>query len=72
MNIAFRGYGRQMSGTPMVILWINSGGSVTVSQRTAPAEIMPTLDSNPPRNATQLPDLTRVSIALDFQVSNFI
>ena len=41
-----------MANTPMVIMWPNSDGSITVSQRQAPSEQMPTLVSNPPRVAT--------------------
>lgn len=36
----------------MVITWLNPDGKVTLSQRTAPGEIMPTVDSSPPRVAT--------------------
>lgn len=36
----------------MVIMWPNSDGSITLSQRKAPGEIMPTVDSSPPRTAT--------------------
>ncbi|KAI0821668.1 hypothetical protein BC628DRAFT_1329028 [Trametes gibbosa] len=46
------GFGSTMANTPMVIMWPNSDGSVTISQRKATAEIMPTVDSNPPRKAT--------------------
>ena len=49
-----------MSGSPMVIMWSNSDGNVTLSQRTAPYEIEPTLDSNPPRIATLSESLTSV------------
>ncbi|KAJ7120690.1 hypothetical protein C8R43DRAFT_900556 [Mycena crocata] len=42
------GFGSQMANTPMVIIWGNSDGSVTLSQRQAPAEQMPTLVPNPP------------------------
>ncbi len=41
-----------MANTPMVIMWPNSDGSITLSQRQASAEIMPTVVSNPPRTAT--------------------
>ena len=47
-----RGFGSTMANTPMVIMWHNSDGSFTLSQRTAPGEVMPTVDSNPPRVAT--------------------
>ncbi|TBU25164.1 CBD9-like protein [Dichomitus squalens] len=46
------GFGQTMANTPMVIMWPNSDGSITVSQRQAPSEVMPTLVSNPPRVAT--------------------
>jgi hypothetical protein len=46
------GFGDTMEGSPMVIMWPNSDGSITLSQRKAPQEIMPTVDSNPPRIAT--------------------
>ncbi|KAJ7141109.1 hypothetical protein C8R44DRAFT_240954 [Mycena epipterygia] len=46
------GFGTQMSNTPMVIMWGNSDGSVTLSQRQASSEVMPTLVSSPPRVAT--------------------
>ncbi|PPQ68199.1 hypothetical protein CVT25_015031 [Psilocybe cyanescens] len=45
------GFGRQMTGTPMVIMWINSDGTVTLSQRSASDYVMPTVDANPPRVA---------------------
>ena len=41
-----------MAGSPMVILWPNDDMSITLSQRMAPMEVMPTLDPNPPRVAT--------------------
>ena len=46
------GFGTQMANTPMVIMWPNSDGSITLSQRRAPGEIMPTVDSSPPRVAS--------------------
>ncbi|KAI0630134.1 hypothetical protein C8Q77DRAFT_244220 [Trametes polyzona] len=46
------GFGSQMANTPMVIMWPNSDGSITLSQRKAPSEVMPTVDSSPPRTAT--------------------
>ena len=49
-----------MANTPMVIMWNNSDGSVTLSQRMAPAEVMPTVDSNPPRKAST--DMSAVSL----------
>ena len=41
-----------MANSPMVIMWSNSDGTVTLSQREAPSEVMPTVDSSPPRVAT--------------------
>jgi len=41
-----------MADTPMVIMWINSDGTATLSQRKASTEVMPTVDSNPTRTAT--------------------
>ena len=40
-----------MANTPMVIMWPNADGSFTLSQRMAPAEVMPTVVSDPPRVA---------------------
>lgn len=57
----FRGFGSQMADTPMVIMWENSDGSMTLSQRQAPAEVMPTLVPDPPRVATLAPQLSSVS-----------
>ncbi|KAJ7782508.1 hypothetical protein DFH07DRAFT_790896 [Mycena maculata] len=55
------GFGSQMSNTPMVIMWGNSDGSVTLSQRQAPSEIQPTLVSDPPRVATLSTTLSTTS-----------
>lgn len=49
-----------MANSPMVIMWANADGSVTLSQRTAPGEIMPTVDLSPPRIATLSDALTSV------------
>jgi len=46
------GFGDAMANAKMVIMWPNSDGSVTLSQRTASGEVMPTPDNNPPRVAT--------------------
>ncbi|KIK03483.1 hypothetical protein K443DRAFT_131315 [Laccaria amethystina LaAM-08-1] len=46
------GFGSQMANTPMVIMWANSDGTVTLSQRQAQREVMPTVVANPPRVAT--------------------
>lgn len=55
------GFGRWMANSPMVIMWANPDGTVTLSQRTAPREIMPTVDPNPPRVATLSDALTSIS-----------
>ncbi|KAF7357935.1 CBD9-like protein [Mycena venus] len=55
------GFGTQMSNTPMVIMWGNSNGSVTLSQRQAPGEVMPTVVANPPRIATLSETLSTTS-----------
>ncbi|KAI0085035.1 hypothetical protein BDY19DRAFT_987219 [Irpex rosettiformis] len=55
------GFGAQMADSPMVILWPNTDGSVTLSQRQASSEVMPTVVSNPPRTATLEQSLSVVS-----------
>jgi len=57
----YRGFGSQMPNTPMVIMWMNNDGTATISQRQARAEVMPTVDSNPPRTATLATNLLVVS-----------
>ncbi|KAJ4479088.1 hypothetical protein J3R30DRAFT_3288932 [Lentinula aciculospora] len=46
------GFGSQMANSPIVILWSNSDGSITLSQRQAPSEVMPTVVTNPPRTTS--------------------
>ena len=41
-----------MANSPMVIMWSNSNGNITLSQRQSPSEIMPTVVASPPRVAT--------------------
>ncbi|KAH0589462.1 hypothetical protein H2248_005210 [Termitomyces sp. 'cryptogamus'] len=60
LNTLPRGFGQFMAGTPMVIMWPN-GNDVVLSQRKAPAEVMPTVDPNPPRIATLDNSLTSLS-----------
>ncbi|KAF7376653.1 CBD9-like protein [Mycena sanguinolenta] len=55
------GFGTQMANTPMVIMWGNSDGTVTLSQRQAAAEVMPTVVSSPPRVATVSETLSTTS-----------
>lgn len=47
------GWGRQMSGTKMVVVWPNSDGTFTLSQRTGSGHSVPTFDSNPSSVATK-------------------
>jgi len=56
-----RGFGSQMVNTPMVIMWSNSDGTITLSQRQAQREVMPTVVANPPRVATLNAALSNVS-----------
>jgi len=46
------GFGSEMVNTPIVVMWGNPDGSVTLSQRSTSAYIMPTVDPAPPRVAT--------------------
>ncbi|KAJ7587083.1 CBD9-like protein [Mycena floridula] len=46
------GFGTQMTGSSVVIMWSNSDGSITLSQRKASGEFEPSLDNNPSRVAT--------------------
>ncbi|RXW25643.1 hypothetical protein EST38_g232 [Candolleomyces aberdarensis] len=46
------GFGSSMAGSPMVIMWPNSDGSITLSQRQASGEVEPQVVSSPPRVAT--------------------
>lgn len=55
------GFGETMADTPMVIMWANTDGSITLSQRHAPSEVMPTVDPNPPRLATSQASLSSLS-----------
>ncbi|KAF7970590.1 hypothetical protein HWV62_23597 [Athelia sp. TMB] len=53
------GFGSTMANSPMVIIWPNSDGRATLSQRMASGEFTPTVDSSPAREAS-----------LDFGLSN--
>ncbi|KAI0644677.1 hypothetical protein C8Q79DRAFT_1011697 [Trametes meyenii] len=55
------GFGSVMTNTPMVIMWPNSDGSITLSQRKAPGETMPTVDASPPRTATSDPGASAIT-----------
>ncbi len=55
----------------MVIMWPNSDGTITISQRSASGEAMPTLVSNPPRVAAvdaAASDLTASQPTLSFTI----
>lgn len=60
-----------MTGTPMVIMWINSDGTVTLSQRSASDYVMPTVDANPPRVAQKSLSLSIVSVRRAGQCTMF-
>jgi hypothetical protein len=57
----FRGFGTQMINTPMVIMWPNADGTVTLSQRQAGGYSMPTVVNAPPRVATLQSTLSTAS-----------
>ncbi|KAG7098256.1 hypothetical protein E1B28_000218 [Marasmius oreades] len=46
------GFGKTMAGSPMVIMWANSDGTLTLSQRQASDYVEPQLVDSPPRFAT--------------------
>ncbi|PPQ97336.1 hypothetical protein CVT26_006570 [Gymnopilus dilepis] len=46
-----RGFGRAMGNSPMIVIWPNSDGSITLSQRYSHGHSTPTVDPNPPRVA---------------------
>ncbi|KAJ2931454.1 hypothetical protein H1R20_g5591, partial [Candolleomyces eurysporus] len=70
------GFGSSMARTPMVIMWPNSDGSITLSQRQASGEVEPQVVSNPPRVATLQQSLsvansdTRQNIIYAFGTTN--
>ncbi|KIY46781.1 CBD9-like protein, partial [Fistulina hepatica ATCC 64428] len=55
------GFGEHMSGVPMVIMWPNADGSVTLSQREALGHTIPNVVESPARVATLSDTLTSVS-----------
>lgn len=59
----FRGFGRSMTNSPMVLAWAPSSGGITISQRIATQKVMPTVDSSPPKVATLHNGLSVVSQA---------
>lgn len=69
-----RGFGHFMGDSAMVIMWPTrdedgSYASVTLSQRKAPFETMPTLDPDPPFLATLDLSETSVRVSRAFTVS---
>ncbi|KZV79345.1 hypothetical protein EXIGLDRAFT_661129 [Exidia glandulosa HHB12029] len=46
------GFGEQMAGSPMIIMWANPDGSLTLSQRQAEDCVQPSVVANPPHTAT--------------------
>ncbi|KZW01887.1 hypothetical protein EXIGLDRAFT_597162, partial [Exidia glandulosa HHB12029] len=49
-----------MADSAMVIMWANEDGSVTLSQRTAPGHVQPTVTTKPARVATLAKKQTNV------------
>jgi len=52
------GFGSRMANSPMVIMWSNPDDSITLSQRMASSEVMPTVVADPPRVANLSTSLT--------------
>lgn len=57
-----RGFGKQMKDASMVLMWSNSDGSITLSQRSAEGHSEPTVDTNPQMVATLAEDVSAVSV----------
>ncbi|KAK7448859.1 AdoMet-homocysteine methyltransferase [Stygiomarasmius scandens] len=55
------GFGTQMTGSPMVIMWSNSDDTITLSQREASGEFEPSVVSNPDKVATLLESASSTS-----------
>lgn len=51
-DLTSSGFGDTMIDTPMVIMWNNTDGTATLSQRMATAYMQPFIDSNPPFQAS--------------------
>ncbi|KAG9101820.1 hypothetical protein FS749_002713 [Ceratobasidium sp. UAMH 11750] len=64
------GFGQSMVGSPMVIMWPNSDGTITLSQREAVAHAEPQVVANPPRVASLRTDLSSLTsgVSLSFVV----
>ncbi|THH06768.1 hypothetical protein EW145_g3855 [Phellinidium pouzarii] len=59
------GFGTQMTDAKMVIMWPNSDGSISLSQRTATGHVEPVPDPSPPRIATTYQPLTTISSTMN-------
>jgi len=57
------GFGTSMVGSPMVVMWYNEDGTVSLSQRKTTTHSLPAVDRNPPRIATVSNDLSLASDA---------
>lgn len=55
------GFGSQMIRSPLVIMWANSDGALTLSQRQANSYVEPSVVPSPPRIATAQTDLSVTS-----------
>ena len=55
------GFGERMVGSPLIVMWANTDGTVTLSQRQASAYAMPTVVANPPRVASIQQSLSTAS-----------
>jgi len=60
-----------MANSPMVIMWSNSDDSITLSQRMASSEVMPTVVADPPRVANLSTSLSSVRPSRVIQQCNF-
>lgn len=63
------GFGTRMAGSPMVILWPNSDGTITLSQRSSTDQSEPKVDTSPARVATvqtALSTFTGSAVTLSF------
>lgn len=64
------GFGTIMADSAMIIMWPNSDGSVTMSQRNATGLVEPLVDPLPPRVATKFAPLISVSIVTALVIQN--
>ncbi|TCD60420.1 hypothetical protein EIP91_010212 [Steccherinum ochraceum] len=69
------GFGGHMSDTPLVIMWPNANGSITLSHRQATGHVQPTPVASPPRTArisqhTNLTSQASPTLAFDIPKNN--